>query len=243
MYVIPAVDIMGGRVVRLLRGDPKLAKSYEHLGDPIELAKRWESDGAQIIHVIDLDATLGSGENLETIIRIIQSVRVPVQVGGGIRSLERAERLINAGAGRIMLGSLAFKSPESVRFLLKKFGQEKIVVALDHLKGKVMVDGWRKSTYKNLEEAAEMFSAMGVKFFLVTAIQRDGTMSGPDVENLSRVVGLGVNVIASGGIRSLKDIEALRKLGVYGVVVGRALYEGRISLKEALKIASNKMVR
>lgn len=240
MYVIPAVDIMGGKVVRLLRGDPKLAKNYEHLGNPVELARRWEAEGAQIIHVIDLDAALGSGGNLETIIRIIRSVRVSVQVGGGIRSLERANRLIKAGAGRIIVGSLAFRSPESVKVLLKNFGWERIAVALDHLKGRVMVDGWRKPAYITLREAAERFSAMGVKFFLVTAIQRDGTMGGPDIGGLSEVMELGVNVIASGGIRSLKDIKALRELGVYGVIVGRALYEGRISLKEALKIASNK---
>ncbi len=240
MYVIPAVDIMGGRVVRLLRGDPKLAKSYAHLGDPIALARKWESEGARMIHVIDLDAALGFGGNLETITRIIQSVKVPVQVGGGIRSLERASQLIDAGAGRIILGSLAFKNSESIRVLLNNFGQDRIAVALDHLRGEIMVDGWRKSAHMTLKEAVKMFSAMGVKFFLVTSIQRDGTLSGPDIESLSRVVELDVNVIASGGVRSLDDIRVLRDLGVYGVVVGRALYEGRFSLKEALKVSLNK---
>lgn len=240
MYVIPAVDIMGGKVVRLLRGDPKLARLYEHLGDPVALAKRWESEGAQMIHVVDLDAALGSGQNMEAIIRIIQSVKVPVQVGGGIRSLEKVRQLVNVGAGRVILGSLAFKNPESIRFLLENFGKEKIIIALDHLKGKIMVDGWRKSAYITLKEAAEMFSAMGVEFFLVTSIQRDGTMSGPDIKNLSEIVKLNVNVIASGGIRGLDDIRVLRELGVYGVVVGRALYEGQLSLREALKVASNK---
>ena len=240
MYVIPAVDVMDGRVVRLLRGDPKLAKSYEQLGDPVTLARRWEAEGAQMIHVIDLDAALGSGGNLETIIRIIQSIRVPVQVGGGIRSLKKATQLVNAGAGKIILGSLAFMKPKTLRVLLKNFGQERIVVALDHLKGKVMVNGWRKSVCMTLEEAAEIFSALGVKFFLVTAIQRDGTMSGPDIERLSKIMRLDVNVMASGGVKSLDDIRALRDLGVYGVIVGRALYEGKLNLKEALKVASNK---
>jgi phosphoribosylformimino-5-aminoimidazole carboxamide ribotide isomerase len=231
---------MNGEVVRLLRGDLKQVKSYAHLGDPITIARRWESEGAKLIHVVDLDAALGLGENINVIGAIARSIRTPIQVGGGIRSIERAHQLINAGVTRIVLGSLAFRSVESLRVLLEEFSDERIIVALDHLDGVVMIDGWRKSANITLREATQFFKSLGVRYFLVTSIQRDGMMVGPDVENLSKIVDLGVNVIASGGIRSLNDIFTLRDLGVYGVIIGRALYEGSFTLKEALNIAEER---
>lgn len=240
MLVIPSIDIMNGEVVRLLRGDLKQVKSYAHLGDPITIARRWESEGAKLIHVVDLDAALGLGENINVIGAIARSIRTPIQVGGGIRSIERAHQLINAGVTRIVLGSLAFRSVESLRVLLEEFSDERIIVALDHLDGVVMIDGWRKSANITLREATQFFKSLGVRYFLVTSIQRDGMMVGPDVENLSKIVDLGVNVIASGGIRSLNDIFTLRDLGVYGVIIGRALYEGSFTLKEALNIAEER---
>lgn len=238
MLVIPAIDLMNGRVVRLLRGDPKRAKSYAHMGDPIDFARIWEAEGARMIHIVDLDAALGLGENTNTIGEIIRSTRIQIQVGGGIRSIERAGRLINAGASRIVLGSLAFRSMESIRTLLEMFGDERVAVALDHLNGRVMIGGWKEPTNMMLREAAKMFSGMGVKFFLVTSIERDGMMTGPDIRSLSSILDLNINIMASGGVRSLDDIETLRDLGVYGVILGRALYEGRISLREALKVST-----
>ena len=238
--MIPSIDIMNGEVVRLLRGDLKQVKSYAHLGDPITIARRWESEGAKLIHVVDLDAALGLGENINVIGAIARSIRTPIQVGGGIRSIERAHQLINAGVTRIVLGSLAFRSVESLRVLLEEFSDERIIVALDHLDGVVMIDGWRRSANVTLREATQFFKSLGVRYFLVTSIQRDGMMVGPDVENLSKIVDLGVNVIASGGIRSLNDIFTLRDLGVYGVIIGRALYEGSFTLKEALNIAEER---
>lgn len=240
MLVIPAIDIMNGEVVRLLRGNPKQVKSYAHLGDPITIARKWESEGAKLIHVVDLDAALGLGENINIIGAIVRSIKAPIQVGGGIRSVEQVRQLINAGVARAVLGSLAFRSVESLKALLEEFGDERIVVALDHLDGVVMIDGWRKSVSMTLKEAAQFFKSLGVRYFLVTSIQRDGMMVGPDIKNLSKIVDLGVNVIASGGIRSLSDISMLRSLGVYGVIIGRALYEGLFTLKEALNIAEGK---
>ncbi|MEM1580907.1 MAG: 1-(5-phosphoribosyl)-5-[(5-phosphoribosylamino)methylideneamino]imidazole-4-carboxamide isomerase [Candidatus Bathyarchaeia archaeon] len=238
--MIPTVDIMSGEVVRLLRGDPKLAKSYMHLGDPVTLAEKWESEGAPLIHIVDLDAALGMGENTNIILRIIRSVRVPVQVGGGIRSINLARRLINSGAARIVVGSLGFRDINAFKIILEEVGSERVVVALDHLDGEIMIRGWRESTNVTLRGAAELFSTIGVKYFLVTSIQRDGAMTGPDIENLSNILDLGVNIMASGGIRSLGDIAILRDLGVYGVVVGKALYEGCFTLREALKVAQEK---
>lgn len=237
MLVIPAIDLMNGKVVRLLKGDPRDMKYYEHFGKPVDVAKRWESEGARWVHIVDLDAALGAGDNIGVISSIIQSLKIQAQVGGGIRSLERAHQLIALGAARIVVGSLAFKSPNALKVLLDEFGDNRIAVALDHLNGVVKVGGWREPTRFGLREAAKFFIDMGVKFFLVTSIQRDGAMSGPDVENLSRVLDLGANVMASGGVRSLDDIAVLKDLGVYGVIVGRALYEGCFSLSEALKVA------
>lgn len=237
MLVIPAIDLMNGKVVRLLKGDPRNVKYYEHFGEPIEAAKRWESEGARWVHIVDLDAALGTGDNISVIGSIIRSLKIQVQVGGGIRSLEKARQLIAAGAARIVVGSLAFKSPNALKVLLDEFGEDRIAVALDHLNGVVKVGGWREPTRFGLREAAKFFTDIGVKFFLVTSIQRDGAMNGPDTENLSQVLDIGANVMASGGVGSLDDIAVLRDLGVYGVIVGRALYEGRFSLSEALKVA------
>lgn len=230
---------MGGKVVRLVRGDPERTLSYERLSDPVTVAKMWESEGAKMVHLVDLDAALGRGDNTKVIGEIIKALKIPVQVGGGIRSIERARQLIGLGASRISIGSMAFKSPNTFMALLKELGPDRIIVALDHLDGIVVVDGWRERTGMTLREAAEMFVKMGVKFLLVTSVRHDGSLEGPDIENLSRILDLGANVIASGGVRSIEDILALKRLGVYGVIIGRALYEGWINLKKALRVASN----
>lgn len=238
LLVIPSIDLLSGKVARLLRGDPEYAKFYEHLGDPVAVARMWESEGAQLIHIVDLDAALDRGDNTRIIGEIIRALNVPVQVGGGLRSIQRARQVISLGARRIVIGSMAFKNPSAFETLLEEVGSDRIVVALDHLGGTVMVDGWREGTGMSLREAAKRFVEMGVRFFLVTSVQRDGTLAGPDIESLSRILDLGANIIASGGIRGLDDIISLRDLGLYGVIVGRALYEGHISLKEALKVTS-----
>lgn len=237
MLVIPSIDLMDGKVVRLLRGDPRQARFYDDIGDPVTIAKTWESMGAQLIHVVDLDAALGRGDNVRIMREIISAVKIPIQVGGGIRSIERARQLISLGAGRIVIGSLAFKDVNAFKALLDEVGSERIVVALDHSMGIVMIDGWRENTGMRLREAAKMFIDMGVSFLLITSIQKDGSLTGPDIENLRKVLDLNARVMASGGIRCLEDIMALKELGVYGVIVGRALYEGRLDLREALRIA------
>lgn len=235
MEVIPAVDIMKGKVVRLLRGDPKFAKSYQHLGDPVTLARKWEAQGAQIVHVVDLDAALELGSNVDVIQQIVERISVPVQVGGGIRSLIKARSLLNRGVQRVILGSLAFKEPSSVEVLLDEFGNDRIVVALDNLKGVVMVHGWKTSANVTADDAAADFSKLGVKFFLVTSVARDGTMSGPDLDTLARLCHGDIDVIAAGGIRSLEDLVGLKRLGAYGVVIGKALYESSFTLRKALR--------
>jgi len=239
MEVIPAVDIMKDKVVRLIRGDPRLMSSYEHLGDPLSLARRWEAEGAHFIHIVDLDAALGRRGNLEVIELIVKSVDVPVQVGGGIRSLELARRLLLMGVNRVIIGSLAFSDPCVIKTLLGEFGDERVVVALDHQKGIVMIKGWEVSAGMSIDEAAEKFRRLGVRLFLVTSVDRDGTLLGPDIETLSHLCRQGYEVIAAGGVRSIEDILALKRLGVRGVVVGKALYEDRFSLSEALRAATD----
>jgi len=239
LEVIPAVDIMKGRVVRLLRGDPKLMSSYNHLGDPVHLAKRWECEGARFIHIIDLDAALGMGRNLKEIELIVKAVNVPVQVGGGIRSLDLARKMLTMGVERIILGSLAFSDPSAVEALLEEFGAKRVVVALDHRKGIVTIKGWEASAGISVEEAAEKFRRLGVRLFLVTSVNLDGTLLGPDLKILSRLCRRGYEVIAAGGISSINDLLALKQLGVHGVVIGKALYDGRFSLSEALRAVMN----
>ncbi len=236
MDVIPAVDLMDGKVVRLSKGKPELVTSYEHLGDPVSVAKRWEAEGARFIHVVDLDAALGTGSNLNVIEAITRSVEVPLQVGGGVRTFELACKLLNLGVSRCILASVAFSEPLVVKMLLEKFGRTRVVVALDNLNGMVLIKGWKDSAEITVNEAAVKFSEMGVSLFLVTSVARDGTLTGPDIHVLDQICRKGINVIAAGGISSLDDLIVLKKIGVNGVVVGKALYEGRFSLGEALKI-------
>ncbi len=236
MEVVPAVDIMRGKVARLLRGDPRFVTSYEYLGNPVRLAKRWEEEGARIIHIVDLDAALGLGENVDVIEKIIESIGVSAQVGGGIRSLNQARELLGKGATRVVLGSLAFDEPSSLQALLRQFGEDHVVVALDNLDGMVVVQGWKASADVSVDDAVVEFSKLGAKLFLVTSVVRDGTLSGPDLETLARLCCQGIDVIAAGGIGSLGDIAALKRLGVREVVIGKALYEGLLSLREALRL-------
>jgi len=238
MEIIPAIDLMDGKVVRLVRGDPSAKKSYEHLRDPVVVAQKWESEGARILHVVDLDAALGLGSNFAAVRGVVRSVNAAVQVGGGIRSLESARDYLSMGARRVILGSLAFEDPSQLKLVLGSFGSDYVAVALDHLYDKVMVKGWKAATEVRVDEAISKFSFLGVRFFLVTSVARDGTLTGPDLSTLSRICGFsGVDVIAAGGISSLEDLINLKRIGVYGVVIGKALYEGRIRLRDALEVA------
>jgi len=235
MDVIPAVDIMNGKVVRLPKGDPKSAVSYAHLGDPLTLAKRWEAEGAQIVHIVDLDAALGQGSNMKVIEEIVEALTISAQVGGGIRSLSAARALLNKGVGRVILGSLGFEDPSAVKALLNEFSDARVIVALDNLGGIVMVRGWRASSGITVDEAFEKFQKLGVKLFFVTSVEHDGTLSGPDLATLGRLCERGVSVISAGGVGGLDDLVALKRLGVRGVVVGKALYDGVFSLGKALR--------
>jgi len=236
LQVIPAVDLMQGKVVRLSRGDPKTAKVYTQFGTAVETAKKWKRDGARKLHIIDLDAALGTGDNLSVIAEIAKSVDLPIQVGGGIRTVEAVEKLLALGASQVILGALAFGNSNAIVQVQRKFGSERVIVALDNKDGKIMVDGWKTRTAFGIKDALEKFTALKVQTFLVTSITKDGTLSGPDLGTLSEACRYpNVEIIAAGGIGSLNDLIALKRVGVAAVVVGKAFYEDKFTLKEALK--------
>ncbi len=236
MQVIPAIDLMNGKVVRLSRGDPDTAKLYDYMGTPVEIALKWKNQGAERLHIIDLDATFDKPNNLDVVAEIAKATGLPIQVGGGIRTAEAIEELLTSGISYVILGALAFSDPTAIMRVQKKFGSEPVIVALDNKDGKVMVAGWKTATAFTMTEALEKFSKMGVKTFLVTSIVKDGMLQGPDLETLSQACQYpDVNVIAAGGIGGLNDLVALKRIGVEGVVVGKALYEGRFTLEEAIK--------
>ncbi|MEM3400264.1 MAG: 1-(5-phosphoribosyl)-5-[(5-phosphoribosylamino)methylideneamino]imidazole-4-carboxamide isomerase [Candidatus Micrarchaeia archaeon] len=237
MLVIPAVDILHGRCVRLAQGD---FSKVEDFGSPIESAKRWEKEGAKMLHVVDLDgARTGSMENLPIIKRIITDLGIPVQVGGGIRDFYRASELLEAGA-RIVLGTAAIKNPEMISELVGKFGKDKVGVAVDAKDGMVAVEGWMKKTSIPYIKFSLEMERKGVGFLLFTSVQRDGMLGGPDVSRVSELVtSVRIPIIASGGVATLDDIKALSKTGAYGVIVGKALYTGRFSLRDAMRVSAD----
>jgi phosphoribosylformimino-5-aminoimidazole carboxamide ribotide isomerase len=237
LQVIPAVDLMNGNIVRLSRGDPKTAKVYSQFGTAVETSKKWESDGAQKLHIIDLDAAFGAGDNLSVIAEIVASVDLPIQVGGGIRTVEAVEKLLALGVTQVILGALAFSDPNAVAQIRRKFGAERVIIALDNKDGKIMVEGWKTQTGCSVKEALGKFTELDLRTFLVTSITKDGTLSGPDLATLLEACQYpNVEIIAAGGIGSLNDLTALRRVGVAAAVVGKALYEDKFTFKEALKM-------
>ena len=235
--MIPAIDLMGGKIVRLSRGEARTAKTYEDkFGTPVEAAKRWRDEGAGKLHIIDLDAAFGIGENHSIIAEVAKNVRLPIQVGGGIRNYEKAERLFKTGITQVILGALAFSDPSAIGKIQKKFGAESVIVSLDNKDGQIMVEGWKTATAMTVEEALEKYTELGVRRFLITSIVQDGMLTGPDLQTLSQATEfLNAKIIAAGGIGSIGDLQALKEIGVEGAVIGKALYEGRFTLKEALQ--------
>jgi phosphoribosylformimino-5-aminoimidazole carboxamide ribotide isomerase len=225
---------MNGQVVRLYKGDPKQKTIYSD--NPIEIAKKWEKNGADMLHIVDLDATLGIGSNLSVIKKIIENVSVPVEVAGGLRD----ESIVMDTAQistRVVLGTLAFKDKKTLKKLLEKLGPEKIVISVDHKDGEIVIHGWQEGTGIKLIDAIKDFLAMGFSEFLLTNVNRDGTLEGPDLEFLEQACQLNANVIASGGISNIKDVQDVKEKNSFGVILGKALYENKISIQEAKKIS------
>ena len=233
MKIIPAVDLLDGNVVRLVKGDPNNKIVYSD--DPVGTARKWEGEGADALHIVDLDATLTRGSNASIVYKIAENVRIPVQVAGGIRTPDLAQKFLK-NVDRVVLGTLAYKDPESVEKLLKEFGNDRIVVAIDQMQGKVMIDGWRKSSGVEMLDAVAKFKQIGVRYFLLTSIDRDGTLLGPDTDLLNKVCSTNVNIIASGGISKNEDVIKVKQAGAYAVILGKALYDGKVNIKRAKEI-------
>ena len=234
MKLIPAIDLMDGQVVRLYKGDPKQKTVYND--NPVEIAQKWESAGADMLHLVDLDATLGAGSNLDIIKKILDSISIPVQVAGGLRDKSTVMD-VSIISERIVLGTLAFKNKPLLKSLLVELGPKKIVVSVDHRDGEIVIHGWQDTTGIKLIDAVKEFLEMGFTEFLLTNVTRDGTMEGPDLEFLEQVCNLEkANVIASGGMSNINDVKDVKEKNAFGVILGKALYENKISIEEAKKI-------
>ncbi len=237
MIVYPAIDIRGGRCVRLVEGD--FSRETQFDADPADAAKRWAAEGAQWIHVVDLDgAVAGLSMNAEAIERIVNSVAVPVQLGGGIRTTEQAEFMLNLGLERVIIGTSAIREPEMVKSLASVWGA-RIAIGLDARGGKLAAAGWLDQTDVQAVEVAASLTAAGIKHVIYTDIHRDGTLTGPNLPALEEMISVaGDGVIASGGIGTIEDVANVRATGAGGVIIGRALYDGRVQLAEAIRLAS-----
>ncbi len=234
MKIIPAIDLMNGQVVRLYKGDPKQKTVYSD--NPIEIAKKWEANGADMLHIVDLDATLGIGSNISIIKNMLKEISIPVEVAGGLRD-ESLILDISKISNRVVIGTLAFKDRELLKKLLLSLGPEKIVISVDHKDGEIVTHGWQQGTGIKLIESIKEFLAMGFTEFLLTNVNRDGTLEGPDLEFLDQACQLdNVNVIASGGISNVVDIKNVKEKNAFGVILGKALYENKISIQDAKKV-------
>jgi phosphoribosylformimino-5-aminoimidazole carboxamide ribotide isomerase len=232
MRVIAAVDIMGGSVVRLVKGNP--ANKVEYSNDPVETAKKWENVGADMLHIVDLDAAFSTGSNSELIAKISEAVRIPLQIAGGIRSLEKAEEMLSM-ASRVVIGTMAYREPEVIRKLVKK-NAGRVAISVDQIDGMVMVKGWKESTGTRVADAISQFLAIGVDEFLLTSIDRDGTLQGPDIKTLADAA-VSARIIASGGISSLEDVIRIRSTGCSSVIIGKAMYDGKVSIEKVKAVA------
>jgi len=237
MVIYPAIDLKGKKCVRLVQG--KFDDMTVYSDNPVNMAHKWENMGAEYLHLVDLDgARLGQPKNIDIISEVAASAKIPVQMGGGIRSMEMIEKILSAGIQRVILGTSAVKQPELVKEALEKHG-DRIAIGIDAKDGLVAIEGWEQTSGFTAVDFAIKMKNMGAKTIIYTDISRDGMLSGPNLEAMAVMAeAVGIDVIASGGVGSLEDIKNLKKTGVYGVIVGKALYAGNIDLKEALQIAS-----
>lgn len=233
--VYPAVDISEGRCVRLLQG--RFGSETVYSDDPVQVALGLASGGARWLHIVDLEgAKTGIRANKELVFEVVKRASCPVQAGGGLRSLDDVEEMISMGANRAVLGTVALEDPDEMARACKRYG-ERIAVSLDARSGELASHGWTVGSGVPVDEAVKAFDAAGVSMFIYTDVSRDGAMTGPDVEGLQRIAALtDVPVIASGGVASLDDVRSIARLrneGIGGVIVGRALYEGKFTVGEA----------
>jgi phosphoribosylformimino-5-aminoimidazole carboxamide ribotide isomerase len=232
--IYPAIDLRGGKVVRLAQGDPKRQTVYSD--DPLEAARRWQGEGAEWLHVVNLDGAFGektaaNGLALADILR----TGVKVQFGGGMRDLSGIGRALDAGVARVVIGTAAIENPKLIDVAMRKYGPEKIAAGIDALGGKARIQGWKADSRISASDLGRRLFSQGIRWCVFTDIDRDGVSTGVNVTaTVELAQQTGLQVIASGGAASIKDVEAVSTAGLYGVIIGRALYEGSFSLKAAL---------
>ena len=234
--IYPAIDLRYGEVVRLKQGDPNRAKTYET--DPLRAAQRWKDAGARWIHVVNLDGALDeSGQANEKALERIVTVGVPIQFGGGIRDMPTLQQALDLGVSRVVIGTAAVETPQLVTGGLAQFGPERIAVGIDAHRGKVRTHGWASSTEFSAVDFARHWADQGLRWTIFTDVARDGMGSGLNIESTAQLARQsGLNVIASGGVDSLRDVQAAYDAGLSGCIIGRALYEGRVDLEQALGV-------
>lgn len=234
MLVIPAVDIKNGKCVQLVQGKPGTEQII--IENPEEVAKSWEDKNATNIHVIDLDGAFGTKNNLSVIKKILETVSVPIQMGGGIRSKEYAQKLLNLGIERLILGTMAIENPLLVQELAEEYGSERIMVSLDSKDSKVVIKGWTEKTSKTAPEMGKILEENGAGGILFTNVDVEGLLNGFNLDPVLELVNaLNIPIVYSGGITSLDDLERLQPTGVKGVVIGSAIYKGNIDFERALE--------
>ena len=239
MMIFPAIDLRGGHCVRLYKGD--FSKEEIFSDHPGEMAQKWESMGAKYLHVVDLDgARAGQSANLAAVREILDSVRIPIELGGGIRTMEQIDAMISLGVRRVILGSAAVESPELVREAVEKYG-ERVVVGIDARDGIVAVKGWEASGGVDAVEFAKQMAVSGVRTIIHTDIAKDGTLSGVNAEASAALAkASGLDVVVSGGVASMEDIKTVKRYekdGVVGVIAGKAIYTGALDLSAAIAFA------
>ena len=233
MDLYPAVDVQGGRVVRLRQGAPDRATAFSD--DPVGVAQGFAEDGARWVHFVDLDRAFGRGDNRVLARRFLAAVTVPVQVGGGLRTEAAIDEMLEWGATRVVVGTKAATDPALVERLLARHGAGRLAVGIDAKDGHVAVRGWTELFDLTALQLAERVRSQGARTVIYTDVARDGMLTGPDVVGARAIAALGLEVIASGGVASLDDLRSVRAAGLAGAIVGRALYEGRFTLPEALR--------
>jgi phosphoribosylformimino-5-aminoimidazole carboxamide ribotide isomerase len=236
MLVIPAIDLKDGRCVRLLQGKKDAVTTYSN--DPASMARTWESSGAKLLHIVDLDGAFsGSQKNFDAVVKIRKAVKIPLQVGGGIRNLGNVLNLFSAGIDRIIIGTAAIEDPEFLTYLCSTYAG-RVLIGIDAKKGMVAIKGWEEVTSFTARDLAKRLEMAGAAGIIYTDISRDGMMTGPNIEATREMVeNVTIPVIASGGVSNIEDIKNLRKIkDLWGVITGKAIYSGSLNLKEAIKI-------
>ena len=233
MRLYPAIDIKNGQCVRLRQG--VFDDTTVYANEPYEVAKEFEADGAKFLHIVDLDGALrGTGANDAALKKIVENVSIPVEIGGGIRTMEDIEHRLSLGVSRVILGTKAVESPDFVKEAVAKFGADKIVVGIDAKDGKVAIKGWETISDADAVTLALSMKELGVKTIIYTDISKDGMLCGPNFAQTARMVEVtGMDIVASGGVSCMEDLIQLESIGVEGAILGKAIYEKRVDLKEA----------